>query len=439
MATVSGSILEINSTNVLQTMNSYVNTCSGLELTADQCQRLLQLSRVDSSVYHSSFQKILHWFYHVQPDSSQSETLAIIVANILLHSCSIRTDASLNATLIKCVETSLFENPFDLPRWRIMFLLAHCKPTLAHDGQGSDLDDSDQKHHQIFNRMLAPQSFQTMVTSLTMDPKRISILTELGKYWYALCFNYGYLSANSRVYWSLFTELSGKPYNSVAGFQDCLIQFGSLYLLLHTHNLSVERTTVNRFLCIFEDKFNDWLLQASEELYCPLQEHRLPQILNILELLIGYSSPQLRQDIRTCFVSPHNSFHCPFVNSSFIKLIESPINNISNTTTSILNLLHLRHNRETHRLEPLPPVSRESSVCSSISHDYITYSGLPTPSANTTTATSTVNSNSSMTSIAEQDSEADNWPEEEQLLEAEKIGAAIQRLNELGFVKMSTE
>lgn len=44
-----------------------------------------------------------------------------------------------------------------------------------------------------------------------------------------------------------------------------------------------------------------------------------------------------------------------------------------------------------------------------------------------------------MTSIAEQDSEADNWPEEEQLLEAEKIGAAIQRLNELGFVKMSTE
>lgn len=409
-------------------MNSYVGTCSSSSsgLSPEQSHRLLQLSRVDSSAHHSTFQKILHWFYHAEPHSNEDKTLATVVANVLLHSCAIRTEASTDASLIAQVESSLFEDPFDLPRWRILFLLAHSKPV-----EGA-------QNKQVFNRDLPPQSFQIMVRSLTMDAYQLSVLTELGKYWYALCFNYGYSVPNSLVYWPLFTELTAKPYNSVPGFQDCLIQFGSIYLLLHANTMYVERATVNRFLCIFEDKFNDWYLQMSEELYCSLQEHRLPQIVNILELLISYSTPQLKQDIRNCFISPHNNFHCPFVSTSFVKLIESPINNISNCTTSILNLLHLRHNKITHKLEPLPPASRESSVSSATSRDYITYSGLPLapPPANTTAIDTTISSG--VSSFAEQDLNLDSWSQEEQDLEAERIGAAIQKLNEMGFVKMST-
>ncbi len=423
-------------------MDSFVNSVTCQQVSPEQCEQMLQLSRVDSTVSCSNFKKIIGWFKTAHEGSSEDRALASTVANVLLNSSEQRMHASQDRSLIKCVESRLFNNPYDLPRWRIMFLMAHCKPEGREHGHEQQ---HEQQRDQPFDRLLAPTCFQRMVSELRMDSEYMNTLCELGKFWYALCFNYGCTITNSVLYWNIFTDFAAKPYISVPGFQDCLIQFGSLYLLVHSNEMCVEKTTVNRFLCIFEDKFNDWYTQTTREWYCSLQEHRLPQILNILELLIAYSSPSLKQEIRQCFLSSQNSLHCPFVNSSFIKLIESPINNVSNTTASILSLLHLRHDKSSHSLKLMaPPLASRDSLSSTKSSDYITYSGLPTPSVSSqadpaVSTFSTAASFGSASPVCGQPSNYDDWSEEEQFLEAEKIGAAIERLNELGFVKMSTE
>ena len=336
-------------------MDTYVQSIRGIDLSVDQYNRLLQMSRVDALHEYANFEALCGWFHGVEQTNERA--ISTTLANVLLQSPAIRERAARdnNLGLIKDMEMCLFRNPNDLPKWRVMFLLAHCRPD-------ESLDVSSYSS-QPFDRLLAPSSFGKLVANLSMDNEAICSLTELGKFWYALCYNYGYSSSNSLIYWNTFTELSLKPFGSLESFTDCLIQFGSLYLLLHNHDMYVDRLTVSKFLSIFETKFNDWNLQACQELYCSLDEHRLPQILNIVELLIRYSSQDLKNDIEECFVTPENSFGHPFVHSSFVKLIESPINNISKTTSSILNSLHLRHDKLTHKLVPLdcPP-------------DYVTYS-----------------------------------------------------------------
>lgn len=396
-------------------MDSYVEELHGNYLCLDDFRKLVDFSRVDKLQRYENFRTICRWFHDCE-DFTQDGELSTTIANVLLQTADIRAKAveDQETSLIADIQNRLYKSPKDLAKWRILFLLVHSKPAEKPDFPLCA---------EMFDRFLAPTLFRKMVQELSIDDVSvIPVFVELGKFWYALCYNYGYSVDRSQVYWEVFDELNRKLSRNLEPFEDCLIQLGSIYILLHSQRMLVHKATVCNFLKIFERKFEKWSNQASRELYCPLDEHRLPQVLNILELLIIYSDDKLRDEIRNCFLDANNSMGFLHVRSSFTELIESPINNISNITSSILKLLHLKHDKKSHALFEHNPSS-----------EYVIFSdnvrNLPTP----------ISSNSWYNHSSKKiDNDFDTWSEEEQLRDAEKVFNAIERLNDLGIIKMSS-
>lgn len=403
------------------------------------CTELRDLSRITTLSDWAGFHKLCCLYHDLLGQKSLQEEVKLVtltIANLLLKTADFRNYVlESDSTLIEDVQVQLHGYSSSLidmlPLLRILFLLSHGK-----------------SHTDVcpFDRQLIYECFSILMDEIPgSDSNTVElVLLELGKYWYALCYNYGHSQINAKKYWKLFTRLNKLSYQQkiIGALTDPLIQFGSLVLLLQDYELTTSYEMIYNFLTILKRSLQQWSKKMSYEWYVSLEDFKLPQILNITETLIKNSKQSLRVKIKGSFLSDYDS--CLNIHNEILELIDSPISsNVHDTMNNIAQLLDIELKKNSEGVSVL--VDRVSSATKK-SQDksdssLVTFSSIASSYVGIGTNLLLPSNGKKAHVLDSDDDDGDNdndeeWTEEEKIAEAERVMHAINRLNKLGVIRM---
>ena len=379
-------------------------------------------------------------FYHELRKVRYEEPLnqiSAVFANVLLKNEQFRAlTLTEKLPLVQDVEQRLqkdseedgFQVEWEIPLWRILFLLAH-KQSAENAGNS------------IFDRSLAPHKFQHLTSKLAQSGSSNHafplVFEELGKFWYALCYNYGALRVRyGAQFWqsleSFNISLRANEGKLLDKFESPLLQICSLLLLSPEADVPSTFTMVVNLMAIFKRAVDAWSFEVSKELYSSLHDYKIPQVIHIIHVFVLKSSPTLRRRIRRCF---GGEYGCVMDLRTQVLAVECSTITCSSTRDAlheILELLGLTLNpSDTGALEIIPSFRSQPPAGSDESVDTVFD---PRATQQSSLVSDVSSSSATLQSYFSGEAEAP-WSEEDRIAEAERIMAAIRRLDELGIIK----
>lgn len=414
------------------------NIDSGPELL-EHSSELQDCSRNLGLEEFASFSKMCRLYHELRETAYGEEMnkLAVAFANVLLKQQGFRAQAlAQNAELAEDVQMRLgrdsvssegFKVEWEVPLWRVLFLLAH-----GHaDGSRS---------FEVFSRDLAPNKFQHLAEKLAENEQQSSklplVFEELGKYWYALCYNYGsFVVTHGAHFWSSlesFTaSLRANDGRLLGDYASALLQLCSLLLLFPENNLLATFDMVLNLTLILKHGIIAWSGKVSEELYSSPQDYKIPQILHVIFVFVAKSSHAVRKRIQPCFSGEEgcgvnlrkqvldlqgSKITCSETRETLDRILSALGLTVSANDDGELEVIHVVQSQ---------PLSARGSTETVYDQRYSQSSSrLSDLSSSGTTLHNSLDGNYD-----------DLWSEEDKIAEADRIMAAIRRLDELGIIK----
>ncbi|SCU98316.1 LADA_0H12134g1_1 [Lachancea dasiensis] len=417
---------------------------SSSELLAKSTQ-LRDLSRMDKITNIKNLRRLSELLHslHQQAYCEELNCVALALANILLKEPRFRAQVlAEKLDLVHDIQTRLlvdsrkpgFELQWEVPLWRVLFLLAH--------GQRSE-----NLVVSMFDRNLAPAKFQHLVdlldnTTASPHPMLQVVMEELGKFWYALCYNYGLLvRQNSEAFRSSLTKLnqtlrSGKGL-LLDKFSVPLIQLASLLLLYPENDLLVTFDMALNLMFILKRAVTTWSQEVSQRLYSSPDTYNIPQTLHLIRIIVAQSPGPVRDQLQQC-LSGHPTAPVD-LKEQILDLHNSPItsSDVRGTVSSVLEALSLSILEASPRspqdivlaIQPKPMNRDRDSAETVIGQEFVTRPKMSHQANASSSSISTMHSDRRPSHCD------DSWSEEERFEEATRIMGAIRRLDELGVIK----
>ncbi|CUS21133.1 LAQU0S02e06722g1_1 [Lachancea quebecensis] len=387
----------------------------------------------------ASFSKMCQ-LYHELRETVYSEgmnELAVAFANVLLKQPEFRAQVLVqNPELAEDVQRRLeqdsvssegFKVEWEVPLWRVLFLLAH-----GH-AEGS-------RGFEVFSRDLAPNKFQHLAEKLAdtgqQSDKLPVVFEELGKYWYALCYNYGSLVVTYGVhFWrsleSFTTSLRANRGRLLGDYASALLQLCSLLLLFPENNLLATFDMVLNLTLILKHGIIAWSEKVSEELYSSPQDYKIPQILHVILIFVSKSPYVVRKRIQPCFSGEEGcsvNLRKQVLDMQSSKLLCSDTRETLDGILSVLGLTVCVNDDGQldiiHMVQSQPLSTRGSTETFYDQQHSQSSSRLSDLSSSGTTLRNSLDGDFD-----------DTWSEEDKIAEADRLVAAIRRLDELGIIK----
>lgn len=357
----------------------------------------------------------------------QTHQLTLAIANALLQERELRELTlahanSLPADVQRRLREPLLQLEWEQPLWRILFLLAH----------GQDLANSTAK----FDKDLAPLRFVDLVEQLpSADGTALSCaLAELGKYWYALCYNYGsVLQSNRERFWAALERFNltiSANSGMLERYHEPLLQLSSLVLLFPENQLASTLSMVFNIMRMLKVQVAHWARQVSCDLYSSLDDYKIPQILHLLDLYVLKSPQPVRERAAPCFCGDQNV--TVDLQDEVLELMDSSMSSTHtrNAVANVLSSLHLTIIDTPAGAQQVVPIDSPTSPANSL------FSDAARASANGDSSDLNVSSQSTLCNSGSNPTDVDEkWSDEEKDAEAARIMGIIKRLNELGVVK----
>ncbi|SCV02647.1 LAME_0H03730g1_1 [Lachancea meyersii CBS 8951] len=423
-------------------MDLFIGSIDSSQALLDKSHELRELSRHTQIGKFESVRKLSKWGRKLRdlPYNPQMHCLTVAMANILLKSPGFRAqilDEDLEVVhdvqvRLRCdSQQTGFELEWEVPLWRVLFLLAH----------GAWSPSTTPR----FDRRLAPAKFEHLVSELktaeTPDPSLCAALEELGKFWYALCYNYGVrIDTYCRTFWGTLEQLNETLRRDqghlLVEYSGALLQLCSLLLLLPENKpLLATFDIVLNLVLILKRGILQWEHEVSQQLYSSLSDYKIPQILQVLYLYLLRSPTEVRERIKPC-ITGHPQAPVA-LKAQILELHESCISgsDTRGAIDAVLSTLRLQICPASPKgpldiLEVVgqaPQANRNDSAETFVSCEAKENSKL---GQQQTCSSTSVNTACSANSLDQNDS----WTKEERQEEAERIMAAIRRLDQLGVI-----
>ncbi|CEP64173.1 uncharacterized protein LALA0_S10e04082g [Lachancea lanzarotensis] len=423
-------------------MDSFIDNIGTSQGLLEQSSQLKEYSRRTQVNDFESLRKLSKWGHELQcqPYNSQLHSVTVCVANILLKSADFRIQTlQEDLDLVRDIQTRLlqdsqqptFEREWEVPLWRVLFLLTH---SAWNPPNGN-----------IFDRKLALVKFAHLVDLLDTEEAHghylSVVLEEMGKFWYALSYNYGVqTNTYNRTFWSTLKQLNhvlrrdqGQLLSQYSG---ALLQLCSL-LLLAPENQKMLATLdmVLNLVLILKRSIVLWQQEAAQQLYSSLSDYKIPQILHVLHIYLLRSPTKVRDRLEPCITGhPEAPVNLKF---QIVALYKSPISgsDIRDILDAILHTLNLQFCAATTEgpeeilpvVRPAAPTRISDSTETIIGTDVKPKSNLwQQPNMSCTSVNTACTGHSADSN--------DSWTEEDRIEEAERIMAAIRRLDQLGVI-----
>ncbi|SCV00205.1 LANO_0F05732g1_1 [Lachancea nothofagi CBS 11611] len=429
-------------------MDAFVERISSSESLLENSIRLRDRSRNEPAVDFASVRRLSALCHGLRdkPYGPELDCVAVALANVLLKTPSFRAQVLVETPdILRDVQHRLFYDSrqpgfalsHEIPLWRVLFLLAHCQPPIQITSAG-DID--------LFDPQLAPTKFQSLVALLAAsgsapDPALEVVLEELGKYWYAVSYHYGSQAHNfDEVFWDSLQQLNvtlrNRSHQLLESYSGTLLQFCSILLLLPENKLTATFDMVLNLMLVLKQSVTQWLRKVSQELYSSLTDYKIPQILHVMHMFVLKSPTKVREQIAPCLRSLpgaevdlkcyllelHNSSISCSDTRDAINAILQEVNLHIQTPTSE----YPQDITKIPRSQPL--INSNNSTETFVDCEGVSSKVCAHANDSSTSITTACHSKSS----ANMD---DSWTEEEQHIEAERIMAAIRRLDQLGIIK----
>ncbi|SCV04227.1 LAMI_0H14422g1_1 [Lachancea mirantina] len=423
-------------------MDSLLEHIETPEQLIEVAPRLRELSRRGTIADFGSLKRLCSLFHELgsRPYGVHVHAVMVAIANVLLKQPAFRMRLlEDHAPFVQDIQARVANEPLTLeyqtPLWRVLFLLAHGSTQPGFKEQ--------------FRRGIAPRRFLELVEELPLaDPAMLApVLEELGKYWYALCYNYGSLVVvNAPRFWQalekLSVTLSEKP-TLLLPYKRALLQLCSLLLLFPESELASSFSMVKNLMLMVRMQVSSWLQEVETELYSSPHDFKIPQILHVLELYVLKAPSSVRCRIACCICSDPG---CAVeLKTETLALMGSSIvsSHMREALASILRTLELRYVQDSNtgsadiiRIQTVVPTTQASP---STLRPYLqtrkscdTFVPVEDNESSASTQSSATRINPISTNIDDDD---EDWTEDEKAAETDRIFTVLKRLNELGVVK----
>ncbi|SCU89165.1 LAFA_0E16468g1_1 [Lachancea sp. 'fantastica'] len=426
-------------------MDSFIANIETSQGLLENSLKLKEQSRQTQVFEFESVRKLSKLVHQLQCQSynSQLHCVTVSLANILLKNAEFRIQTlqedlefvqDVQRRLLQDSQLSSFQRDWEIPLWRVLFLLTHGAGNLANTTTTI-----------IFDRQLAPVKFAHLVGLLDTEEAYSNdlstVLEEFGKFWYALSYNYGVqTNTYSRVFWSTLKQLNHALRRDqgqrLIQYSGALLQLCSLLLLAPENpKMLASFDMVLNLVLILKRNIFLWQQETTQQLYSPLSDYRIPQILHVLHVYLLRSPIKVRERIEPCITglpdAPVN------LKAQILELYKSPIS--GSDTREIIDLILQTLNLQlcsasTEGVDDILQCVRPA-VPTKLSDSTDTIIGTEAKLKSQIWQEQNLSSTSVNTACTSHSAESnDSWTEEERVEEAERIMAAIRRLDQLGVI-----